>query len=155
VQYVIWNGLRGNALPDWNFGNFGVVAPDGGEKAGFRALQNWLKELGATSFLKNESEPVYDGNANSRRCEPDKPYLCDNVQKLTFSVEGGAKEKWVVWLDSGRTDNKTESLRKFAVPASRYVSALDKYGSQVIIQNEGDSVNVPVTESPLFILLKK
>lgn len=155
VQIGIWNGLRGNPQPDWGNGNFGLLAPDGSPKAAYKVLQNWIRELGGATLLKNESEPSYDENATARRCEPDKPFLCDSVEKLTFSVEEGVREKWVVWLDPGRTDNKTYSLRKFAVPANRYLSAFDKYGQQVIIQREGDSVTVPVTESPLFILLKK
>lgn len=155
IQIANWNSLRGPALADWGGGNFGLVTPEGAPKAGYRALQNWMRELSAAVFLKNESEPTYDENPSTRRCEADKPFLCDSVQKVTFSIEDGAREKWVVWLDSGRTDSKTFSLRKYAVPASRYVSALDKYGQQVIIQREGDFVTMPVTESPLYVLMKK
>ncbi|MCS6801352.1 MAG: hypothetical protein RMM58_02665 [Chloroflexota bacterium] len=152
VQIAVWFTLRDSDDPN---DRWGLLTPRGEIKPSFRVFQTWVKELAGARLLRNESEPTY-GNSPARRCDTG-PFFCDALQKYVFAV--GDEEKWVLWIDSGPQRHgdryRTDATRTVELPADRLVVVRDMMGGLLPVTRRGATAILTVTESPVYVTLRR
>ncbi|GIW06208.1 MAG: hypothetical protein KatS3mg060_1013 [Dehalococcoidia bacterium] len=152
VQAVIWFTLRDSDDPN---DRWGLLSPSGEVKPPFVVYQTWVKELAGLRFVRTESEPTY-GTSPARVCDSG-PYFCDALQKYVFA--SGDLEKWVLWIDAGpqRQGDRysTTARRTVELPADRLIVVRDTMGAVVPVNRSGSSATLTVTESPVYVTLRR
>jgi hypothetical protein len=152
IQIATWFTLRDSDDPN---DRWGLLSPSGEIKPPFVVYQTWVKELAGGRLVRNESEPTY-GSSPARPCDTG-PFFCDALQKYVFAT--GDAEKWVLWIDGGPQRQgerySTSASRTVELPANRLVAVRDKMGAVVAVDRTGAVATVTVTESPIYVTLRR